>query len=888
MGTVWLAERTDMLQKRPVALKLPRAAWRGARLAERLAREREILAPLNHPNIARLYDAGVATDGQPYLALEYVEGERIDAYCLRKQLDVPARLRLFLQVARAVAHAHANLVVHRDLKPTNILVTESGEVKLLDFGIAKLLEQGDARQTELTQLGGRALTPDYASPEQILGHPLATSADVYSLGVVLYELLTGTRPYKLKRDSRAALEEAIVQAEPAMPSSVASDAAIARRLRGDLDTILLKALKKLPAQRYATVDALAEDIERHLSHRAVLAQPDGRIYRLRKFIARNKLAVGATASVLAAIVAGAGVAVWQARVAVLEKQRAENVKEFIASIFSEANPFAQSGDKPITAADLLRNARERIDRELATNPPARAELLTVVGTSLSGLGDYKRASEVLDEAVRAWQGVAPEHDPRVVRAQIHLADAEHQLGRVEPARARLAQVEALLGASGQAESEEFARLKVTEATFEFNEGRFKSDKAFAAAQAAARVAPRAAGENGEVTIAAHNSLSVAYRWRGQLDLARQHAEKAYRLALVRFGTDGRHPRTIQLESEYGRILGLTGDLANAVRHMGAAAARAEESYGANHVMVQHFKGTLAIVQLDNGDVRAAIKNLSEAVGQDVGAAKLSPSYRASRAVAQGRAWLAARRPADALPYYEDALAVLAQSKTRGPVALQGEVEHALVLAQLGRADSAALQLETIVAARRKADTEELQPALRALSQARAAQGRFADALQLATEAATMLEVLVARPTARAAHKVAFADTLRDIGLMRLELHQPQDALRDLERARQRYADTQGTLAPGHVEALVGLGRTHLRLGQPAAALPFLERADAFWRDFDPGNRWAGDSAFWLAQCLEALDRKPEARASYRRAADLLARSPLAADTKRVQVAQKAL
>src|SRR5262245_60210181 len=191
MGSVWLAERTDMLQKRPVALKLPRAAWRGARLAERLAREREILAALNHPNIARLYDAGIAADGQPYLALEFVEGERFDAYCKRKQLDVPARLRLFLQVARAVAHAHANLVVHRDLKPTNILVSESGEVKLLDFGIAKLLDEGGGRETELTQLGGRALTPDYAAPEQILGRAIGTAADVYALGVVLFELLTG-------------------------------------------------------------------------------------------------------------------------------------------------------------------------------------------------------------------------------------------------------------------------------------------------------------------------------------------------------------------------------------------------------------------------------------------------------------------------------------------------------------------------------------------------------------------------------------------------------------------------------------------------------------------------------------------------------------------------
>jgi serine/threonine-protein kinase len=215
-----------MLQRRPVALKLPRGAWRRAALAERMAREREILARLNHPNIARLYDAGIDAQGQPYLALEYVEGERIDAYCRRNALDVAARLRLFLQVTRAVAHAHANLVVHRDLKPANILVAADGT----------------ARETELTQLAGRALTPDYAAPEQIVGEPIGTAADVYALGVVLFELLTGARPYAIRRDSRAALEEAILNVDPPRPSSVATTPKLRKRLRGDLDTIVLKAL----------------------------------------------------------------------------------------------------------------------------------------------------------------------------------------------------------------------------------------------------------------------------------------------------------------------------------------------------------------------------------------------------------------------------------------------------------------------------------------------------------------------------------------------------------------------------------------------------------------------------------------------------------------------
>ena len=211
MGTVWLAERTDGLLTRPVALKLPRVAWSRPGAAERMARERDILASLDHAHIARLYDAGLASDGRPYLALEYVEGRPIDEYAREERLDLRARLGLFLQVAEAVAHAHARLVVHRDLKPSNILVTGDGQVRLLDFGIAKLLEQGWTVESELTRSSGRALTPGYASPEQIEGGPLSVASDVYSLGVVLYELLAEARPYTPERDSPAALEEAILR-----------------------------------------------------------------------------------------------------------------------------------------------------------------------------------------------------------------------------------------------------------------------------------------------------------------------------------------------------------------------------------------------------------------------------------------------------------------------------------------------------------------------------------------------------------------------------------------------------------------------------------------------------------------------------------------------------
>ncbi len=326
MGSVWLAERVDGLFARQVALKLIHTALTGRMMTERLTREREILAALDHPNIARLVDAGFAEDGQPYLALEYVAGTTLTSYCDRHRLVLRKRLELFQQVLGAVQYAHAHLVIHRDLKPSNILVTEDGQVRLLDFGIAKLLTGGEARETRLTQLSGRALTPDYAAPEQILGAPMTTAADVYSLGVTLYELLCGARPYRLKRESRGALEDAILQADPAAPSRAPIAAADAESrgttvprliasLKGDLDAIAMKALRKVPAERYATASSLAEDIARFLDGSAVLAQHDRILYRAGKFARRHWLALATAGALMLTLAGGLAATSYEARVA---------------------------------------------------------------------------------------------------------------------------------------------------------------------------------------------------------------------------------------------------------------------------------------------------------------------------------------------------------------------------------------------------------------------------------------------------------------------------------------------------------------------------------------------------------------------------------------------
>jgi TolB-like protein/Tfp pilus assembly protein PilF/predicted Ser/Thr protein kinase len=303
MAEVWLARRADGAFKREVALKVPLLSRGRADLEPRFARERDILARLEHPYIARFYDAGVSSSALRYVAMEYVRGESLTDWCAAKKLGIAARLKLFLQVLEAVRYAHERQIIHRDLKPSNILVTEAGQVRLLDFGVAKLLEADEADQTPLTSVYGRALTPDYASPELLRGDPIDERSDLYSLGVLLYELLTGARPYRLKgAASIGALDHAIATLEVKKPStqlepkSVATRAGTteqwARDLRGDLDAIMIKALAKEPAQRYANAADLAEDLQRHLEGKPIKAQTANARYRIGKFLRRNKTVVG--------------------------------------------------------------------------------------------------------------------------------------------------------------------------------------------------------------------------------------------------------------------------------------------------------------------------------------------------------------------------------------------------------------------------------------------------------------------------------------------------------------------------------------------------------------------------------------------------------------------
>ncbi len=405
MGQVWVAERADGLYERRVALKLLRPGLADPNLRLRFTRERQILARLAHPHIARLLDAGISASGQPYLALEEVQGEGILEYCRKRGLGLRPRLQLFQQVCEAVTHAHANLVVHRDLKPSNILVTPDGQVRLLDFGIAKLLDGNEADPPEQTRTGVRSFTLHYAAPEQIRGEPVTTQTDVYSLGVVMYELLTGSKPYRLKRETSAQWEEAILAGEPQRPSNTivrgGEDEAVpgidrkrwSKMLAGDLDNIALKALSKLPSERYPSAEALSLDIQRHLDGLPVLARAPSFSYRTRKFLRRHRWPIALTLLVCLTLLGLLGFTWWQRQQAIRETARAQALQTFVVGLFESAG-VARTG-KPLDVETLIDAGELRGDRELALQPLAHAELLGVIARIRIALGQYEEARILL-------------------------------------------------------------------------------------------------------------------------------------------------------------------------------------------------------------------------------------------------------------------------------------------------------------------------------------------------------------------------------------------------------------------------------------------------------------------------------------------------------------
>ncbi len=435
MGTVYLAERVDEYEKK-VAIKVVRRGLAAEELLTRFRHERQILATLDHPNIAKLLDGGTTEDGSPFIVMDYIEGLPLDDYCQQHRPTINARLLLFSSVCSAVAYAHRNLVIHRDLKPSNIIVTADGIPKLLDFGIAKLLAPDSPFATEQTATIARVMTPQYASPEQIRGLHVTTASDIYSLGVLLYKLLSGVLPYQLKTLTPNEIEHVVCEKEAERPSTAANKQRLAKAsgddsppvnphaLRGDLDNIVLMALRKEPERRYKSVYEFAEDIERHLDGLPVRARANTFAYRGGKFVRRHRVGVAATILIIVSLFGGIIATVRQSRATERERVKAETINTFLQSMLNASNPEAATRQgHDLTVKEVLDEASKRLATEdLSTQPEVKAELQRIVGTSYLSMGQYDLAEQNLKAALEAKTKLFGAENLETTKTLVSMAD----------------------------------------------------------------------------------------------------------------------------------------------------------------------------------------------------------------------------------------------------------------------------------------------------------------------------------------------------------------------------------------------------------------------------------------------------------------------------------
>ena len=871
MGTVWLAERDDGILRRQVALKLPSVGWTPG-LAQRMVRERDILAALEHPHIARLYDAGVTAAGRPWLAMEYVPGLPIDEHCAAHALDVEQRLQLFLQVTDAVAHAHAQLIVHRDLKPSNILVTPGGDVRLLDFGIAKLLREGPPLSPDLTQLIGRAVTPDYASPEQLRGGgALAVTTDVYSLGIVLFELLTGERPYRLGAVAAAGLETALMAIDmPLASARCATDRARARRLRGDLDTILAKALRKQPTQRYGSVESMAADLRRHLEGRPVQAQPPSRIYRAAKFIRRHRTALGMTSAVAASLLLGLGLALWQADVARREAERSRSVKDFVASILARAVPRNGVGGA-VTAKDMLQTAVQRVESELAGSPRAAAELGIIIGQGFSALGDPQAGEAVLRNAVaRATQTLGP-RDPLTVHGRALLVES---LSVQKPDEA-LSLVDALV-------PDALAGLPATatDAVFALRSQSFQLAKAnraeasYAPLEQAIALAESQLGREHEETLLSLGLLANTYGRFGEFKRQLAVAADAIQRAQPALGSQRPHLTLIDVERWYAESLRRNDRPAEAVPILQRVVHDQRALDAAETQRVRNALFQLGLAYAESGDLKPALELGQQVIDMESRQNALNNEDRVNFGAAQAVVLGWARRAQQSMDMQSRVDALHDRlAPTAVPMLLAGRlrtrVRHARMQSLVGRFDVAASELAEAAKLAGTAQEQELVQVWLAAAINERLQGHDERADEWLKRAASSPGLDRFRPALQAEIAAERATLLLNRG----RAEQAQTALGE---SLALYERAQVQPSPLSATAWVAMARWHLRNGQAGQAralmLPLLDA----WQQCHPGSDWHGETLYWLAQAEARAGDADSARMHLAAAMPMLQRSPLPA------------
>ena len=732
MGTVYLAERADGQYQASVAIKFVRGELAAPGLARRLKAERQILADLTHPNIARLLDGGTAADGTPYLVMEYVDGEPIEGWCDRHGIGLAGRLALFRRVCAAVQHAHQALVVHRDLKPSNILVTSDGTPKLVDFGIAKLLG-GDAGQETTATV--RALTPTYAAPEQVRGGRISVATDVYGLGGVLYRLLTGHPPVDLAGVSPGEMERRICELLPPPPSAAVQGptAAWRRNLKGDLDTVVLTALAREPERRYPTAEALADDLARYAAGRPVRARPASAGYRARKFAARHRTAVAATALLFLSLAGGLAATLWQARQAQVARHAAETAlaqsvttKDFLLGLFRASDPSENRGAE-ITARDLLQRGVARVD-SLAGHPALQADLLETLARVEMSLGVYRLAERMADreiairrslpgtaadslivqaldtrgealdhlgipdssaaayqEAIALGRATLGEANPLVIAALGNLADVYPRLGRDSASEATFQQVIALQRRALPPEAPQRV-LPLTDFGLQLAlEGRYPEAEPLL--REALRIAMLSdTGVTSPATAEAMDNLGMELREAGKYDDAEPLLRRGLASRVKALGP--RHRFTAESYFSLGLLLALRGNVDDFVESDSLLKASLDvfrATLGPTHRAVGYSLYALGVLELRRGDPAAAERWLRQGL-----AIRRTTTEDSPRETVRTLIWLAqaqdarAERGALATMRQADSLA-RATLRAGDPVRSRAAIGLAVALARRGRA-----------------------------------------------------------------------------------------------------------------------------------------------------------------------------------------------------------
>jgi serine/threonine protein kinase/Tfp pilus assembly protein PilF len=804
MGAVFLAERADGQFRQQVAIKLVRRGLVSKQVQQRLRIERQILATLDHPNIAKLLDGGTTRDGTPYIVMEYIDGEPIDVYCDRNQLTVNERLELFATVCSAVYAAHQNLIVHRDLKPSNILVSRNGVPKLLDFGIAKLLDERQLMQTlAITQTDVRLMTPDHASPEQVRGEPITTASDVYVLAILLYELLTGLKPFAKSAGRLADLERAICEEPPVPPSAALVPSAavtqaqldqiaaarkttlprLRRELSGDLDNIVLMGLRKEPERRYSSVDALLNDVNRYLTGLPVQARADAWTYRAAKFVRRHFIVVGLTTAFVVSLLAFAittyiqaraiererDIAAHQRAVAEMEREHAESISAFMIESFRVSDPSEARGNE-IKAREILDRGALRVRTELENQPALQAAIMHTIGTVYLALGLTGEAESLVAESLAIRRRLYGDEHMSVAESLATFADVQRQKGNWDDAQSL--------------------------------------------AERALEIARALTGPESVATAFGLRNLGMIYYDRGEIDLAERTLRESLRLYVARLGEDDQQLTNVL--DMLGRTASARGNLAEAEAMLMRALRIEEEKSGPDHPLTIQRRHNLATFLWNKGELTAAEELFRTALAQ----------YERVRGPNH--------------PETVDAMSSLAAVLRTSQ---QWEEARAL--------EERALALNRQLRGPRHA---AVAYDLKGLALIALGEGRLAEAEQHARAA-----LAIYREALNPKH-IETASALTTLGRILLERKQPAAAERTLEEA-MTILSAYGENSPVYATTSSALARAWALQGRYAEAKPHLEQSYiVLYRTRGPRHEATLRVRDWLVQLHAALGQPEEASA----------------------------